>query len=81
MKLVYTSGCVCGSLSIDGVETIDMDINVFKDVLQQLIINEGDLVTLQEVYMLLMSSQGVYECSEEPCECCGDYVTTYSLEI
>lgn len=22
-----------------------------------------------------------YECSDEPCECCGDYVETYTMKV
>lgn len=81
MKLEYTSGCVCDSLNVDGVETIDMTIEDIRNVLHELIDREQDVATLQDVFMSLMSSQGIYECSEEPCDCCGDYVITYKLEI
>ncbi len=81
MKLEYTEGCTCDSLSVDGVESIDMDINDFKDVLHELLDRETDLGTLQQVFTTLMVQQGEYECSDEPCDQCGDYVTTYTLEI
>lgn len=81
MKLEYTEGCICDSLSVDGVESIDMDIDSFKDVLHKLLDRETDLGTLQEVFMVLMAQQGEYERSDRPCSQCGDYITTYTLEI
>lgn len=81
MKLEYTSGCICDSLNIDNVETIDMPIDKFKEVLHTLLNRESDLAVLQQVYMSFMESQGNYESSNEPCDCCGDYVVTYTLEI
>lgn len=81
MMLEYTSGCICDSLSIDGVETIDMSIEDFKKVLYKLLAREQDLGALQSIFMDLMLSQGEYESSDKPCECCGDYISTCKLEI
>lgn len=81
MILQYTSGCISDSLTIDGKETIDIPIEDIRKVLHKLIDIEDDLGTLQEIYISLLSAQGKYECSSKPCECCGDYVTTYKLEI
>lgn len=36
-KLEYVTGCVCTSLMIDGEETIDMDINSFKEVIKEMV--------------------------------------------
>lgn len=81
MKLQYTEGCVHDSLSVDGVETIDMKIEDFKNVLHKLLDRETDLGTLQQVFMTLMVQQGKYECDDEPCEQCGDFTTTFTLNI
>lgn len=43
MKLEYTYGCVCGSLSVDGVESINMDVNDFKAVIHKLVDREQDM--------------------------------------
>ena len=80
MKLEYTDGCVCTSLTIDGKETIDMDVEDFKSVIHKLIGNENDLGTLQHIWIVLMEQQGKYEDLGQ-CEECGDYITKYTLEI
>ena len=80
MKLEYTDGCVCTSLTIDGKETIDMNVEDFKSVIHKLIGNENDLGTLQHIWIVLMEQQGKYEDLGQ-CEECGDYITKYTLEI
>lgn len=80
MKLEYTDGCICDSLTVDGIETADMPINDFKKVLYQLIDRETDLGTLQSIMIKLMEQQGEYE-DLGHCSCCGDYITKYTLEL
>lgn len=80
MKLEYTEGCICDSISVDGIESIDMDINDFKKVVTLLLIRENDLSVLQTTFMECMQSQGEFMRSG-PCGCCGDFITTYTLEI
>ena len=80
MKLEYTDGCICTSLTIDGKETIDMNVEDFKSVIHKLIGNENDLGTLQHIWIVLMEQQGKYE-DLGHCPDCGDYITRYTLEI
>ena len=37
MKLNYTDGCICTSLTVDEIETIDLDINTFKNVIKKIL--------------------------------------------
>lgn len=80
MKLEYTDGCTCTSLTVDGVETIDMSPDSLKEVICKLINNEEDFGTLQSIWMDLVTSQGDYE-DLGKCEECGDWITRYTLEI
>lgn len=80
MKLEYTDGCTCTSLTVDGVETIDMSPDSLKEVIYKLINNEEDFGTLQSIWMDLVTSQGDYE-DLGKCEECGDWITRYTLEI
>ena len=41
MKLEYTEGCVCTSLTVDGKETIDMNVEDFKSVIHYNLNLEG----------------------------------------
>ena len=80
MKLEYTDGCTCTSLTVDGVETVDMSPDSLKEVIYKLINNESDFGTLQSIWMDLVTSQGDYE-DLGKCEECGDWITRYTLEI
>lgn len=80
MKLEYADGCTCTSLTVDGKETIDMDINSLKEVVIKLINRETDFGVIQGIWIDLMGSQGEFE-DLGVCEECGDWITKYTLEI
>lgn len=80
MKLEYTDGCICTSLTVDGKETIDMSKEEFKEVICKLLDKESDLGVLQDIWRNLVTSQGEVE-DLGHCEECGDYITRYTLEI
>lgn len=81
MILKHVSGCICDSLTVDDVETIDMKKEDVKDVIKTLIDREDDLGTLQSVLIDLIDTRGDYKMDDEPCECCGDYISTATLVI
>lgn len=80
MKLSYTDGCVCTSLTVDGKETIDMTAEEMKVSIQAMLDKEQDCGTLQSIWTSLMLSQGEYE-DLGRCNCCDDWITRYTLEI
>lgn len=80
MKLEYTDGCVCTSLTVDGKETVDMSKEELKEVICKLLDKESDLGVLQDIWRDLVMSQGEFE-NLGHCEECGDYITRYTLEI
>ena len=80
MKLEYTDGCICTSLTVDGKETVDMSKEELKEVICKLLDRESDLGVLQDIWRDLVTSQGEFE-DLGHCEECGDYITSYTLEI
>lgn len=173
MKLNYTDGCICTSLTVDGTETIDLDIDTFRNVIKKFLtfgrdknfvvllecihklieetyyteldekegeeeefldnmnnhyvchinnnqydytewwdksttsemicINKNiwdnilteemykdmcdlidkidDIAVLQSIFCSVLERCGKYDCSKKPCECCGDYIRHYAMEI
>lgn len=168
MKLDYTDGCICTSLTVDGTETIDLDIDTFRNVIKKFLtfgrdknfdvlfecihsliyesyyaeleeeeelldnnnhyvchinnnqydytewwdksttshmicINKNiwdnilteemykdmcdlidkidDIAVLQSIFCSVLEKCGKYDCSNKPCECCGDYIRHYVMEI
>ena len=80
MKIESVTGCTCNSLTINGVETIDMDKEAIKDVIKKLINREDDLGILQSILIDLVEFQGEFE-DLGRCDQCGDWITKYTLEI
>ena len=84
MKIDLVEGCVCDSLTIDGVEEINLtDEQRAKTIVELLdglkkVIKPSDLnCFLQHICM----NYGDMKCSDEPCPQCGDYVYSYHVEI
>lgn len=80
MKIESVTGCTCDSLTVDNVETVDMDKEAIKDVIKKLINREDDLGVLQSVLMDLVESQGEFE-DLGHCDQCGDWITKYTVEL
>ena len=80
MKIESVTGCTCDSLTVDNVETIDMDKEAIKDVIKKLIDREDDLGTLQSILIDLVETQGEFE-DLGHCEQCGDWITKYTVEL
>lgn len=80
MRLEYTDGCVCTSLTVDGVETINLSKEEVKKILCKMINAIDDIADLQSVWMHIMRSMGEYT-DLGHCEECGDYIENYKWEI
>lgn len=49
MKINYTSGCICDSLTIDGKESADLSPKVIKDAIAKALEKIDDMATLQDI--------------------------------
>lgn len=79
MKINYTSGCICDSLTIDGKESTDLSPKVIKDAIVKALEKIDDMATLQDI-LTTVAETGEYE-DLGHCEQCGDWITSYTLEI
>ena len=80
MKIEYTNGCVCTSLTVDGKETADMTSEEIKVSIQAMLDREVDFAVLQDIWTTLIESQGEYK-NLRHCEECGDWISNYTLEL
>lgn len=80
MKIESVSGCTCDSLTVDGIETVNMEVDKVKEVIKKLVDNENDIGTLQSILIDLVETRGDFE-DLGNCECCGDWITKYTIEI
>ena len=51
MKIEYTDGCICTSLTVDGKETAYMTPEEIKVSIRAMLDRETDIATLQDVLM------------------------------
>lgn len=79
MKINYTTGCICDSLTIDGKESIDLPIETIKKTIIHTLDSIDDVDVLQNILMIIAET-GEYE-DLGHCEQCGDWITSYTLEI
>lgn len=86
MKLNYTTGCICDNLSVDDKQFNSLSIKERKNILCK-IINDcsntrcNEEYFLQQMLIAALQNAGEFEYSDEPCECCGDNIETFDLEI
>lgn len=83
MNIKMVRGCICDSLTIDGKEEINLNDRERVEIIKKV---SGHLMKLEARYLnellqFLLEKMGEYSCSGQVCECCGDFVETYKLEI
>lgn len=79
MKINYTSGCICNSLTIDDKESADLSVDDIKDTIVKALNKINDAAILQEI-LITIAETGEYE-NLGHCDECGDYISSYTLEI
>lgn len=79
MKINYTSGCICDSLTIDDKESTDLSADDIKDTIVKALNKINDTAILQEI-LITIAETGEYE-NLGHCDECGDYISSYTLEI
>ena len=83
IKLEYSHGCMANSLSLNGIEEIDLTDNERKQVIHKIFSwyrkHPEELNNLLQYF--IESNYTEYERSDKPCECCGDIIETYKMEL
>lgn len=89
MKIELVRGCIADRFDVDGKPMMDMSEDELKDILIRVVkkvvqkkLEPYDRSCIEESIRLLVEYfSDTLECSEEPCECCGDWIDTYTMEI
>lgn len=82
MKVNWTRGCVTTCLSVDGKNYDDYTEQEKAELRQNVITwlsKNEDKVPTEDLLELILEMAGEYECSDEPCECCGDFIDSYEM--
>lgn len=84
MKIELTEGCVCTGMYIDGTPISEMSEDQRHEVRKALCEyimeheDEIDLFRLGAIVVSIADSEYSYS---GPCECCGDCIETWKMEI
>lgn len=90
MKLELTEGCICDSFTADGKDINSMSGQELKDILKAVVAkitntkyeDENKVSHLQTILRDIVSLYyDEYDIDDEPCECCGDWVETYTMDV
>ena len=81
MELRYISGRTAYSLTIDGVETIELPPYEIADVIRHLVGRCKDKGILKEMLAMLIEHDKESVCDISHCDQCGDDIYNYKLEI
>ena len=82
MKLEMRRGCIADWVGADGILEVEMDnatrAKVYDKIFEFLKTqNDG----LNQLLQFTLETYGEYECDEKSCECCGDSVENWSLDL
>lgn len=90
MKLELTEGCICDSFTADGKDINSMSGQELKDILKAVVAkitdtkyeDENKVSHLQTILRDIVSLYyDEYEIDNESCDCCGDFVETFTMNI
>ena len=82
MKLQYITGCIAEALNVDGKPEIKLTDEERLKVIDQIHLwFRKHPEYLNELIQYLTTYFGDLDGSEEPCECCGDFIDEYTLDL
>ena len=83
MKIEITDGCVCAGMDIDGIPISEMSEDQRHEVRKALCeyIMKDETISLFELAKFACANADSEYSYSDPCECCGDCIETWKIEI
>ena len=83
MQIEMISGCINDWLGIDNIREVDMTDEQRNDYFNKIIkeLPKLDSSWFNQFLQWVCEQYGKYECSDKPCEICGDYTEIYKLNL
>ena len=81
MILNYIEGCTADSLTIDGVETIELPPYEIADLIRHLVGRCKDKGIMKEMLAMLIEHDKESVCDISHCDQCGDDIYNYKLRL
>jgi hypothetical protein len=83
LSMIYQYGCTANELSVNDINEIDLTdeerLVVINRIFKWYKEHKDELNNLLQFF--IGTQYDDYETSDEPCECCGDYIETFKLTI
>lgn len=79
-KFEYVSGCICDNLLINNKDTTNISKEELINYIVKILNSADDIGDIRYTLICLVESLGDLDISG-PCECCGDNIYTYTLEL
>ena len=81
MKIIYSTGCMNNSLTVDGKETYEMSVDELRNNVSKALSKIDDISILQSILIDIIERVWDDYKSGEQCEECGDIPETYKMEV
>jgi hypothetical protein len=86
MKIELVRGCIADRFDIDDKPAYAMSVEELKTAFSKvceyiLQLPQEQPYNLRDALYNLVETFAPFECSEDACECCGDFIETYTLEL
>ena len=84
MIIELNDGCTCTGISVNNTlysELNTKEQDVFRQFICNLLYEYKDDIDIFEITKFLLERHNTTYSLSEPCECCGDCIETYTLEI
>lgn len=79
-KFKYVSGCICDNLLINNKDAENLSREELINYIIRILYSIDDIGDIRHTLICLIEEFGDMKVSG-PCECCGDNIYTYTLEI
>lgn len=80
MKLELTQGCIADNFTINNESIHDIPEYKLREYAHK-VIDKIDRYMLHIILIDITKELGDYSCSNRACECCGDIIETYKLDV
>ena len=81
MEIIYSTGCMNDSLTIDGKETCEMSVDELRNNVFKSLSKVDDISILQSILIDILERIWDDYVSGKQCEDCGDVPETHKMEV
>jgi hypothetical protein len=84
MKVELVQGCTCDAYDVDGKSVVNFSTQELKELLKkqfESVLKHDNRIALYELSYKIAEDFSDHLDTSEPCECCGESVWTYTMNL